>query len=239
MRNFPWGFIALVTAILGVALGFGIAFHPWNENMDAFYRFVNTHSLAAEPSRLFAFYSLDYFLKAAGGYVTALFIHNGWMHVLTTAWPLAFFGAQVEKAVGWKGLLAVFFIGGIVGELSSSAMLLSLSGGDHNWGTIGASPAMFALIAVFLVAYAKLWREYYVRVGVALTLLVLEAIRVVATFSEPAPDWFAHGAVNHASHLGGFIVGLAFAFWLVRRPRKPAKGARPMLPFTGFSRLHS
>jgi membrane associated rhomboid family serine protease len=214
MKSIPWATCALTLAIIAVTVGFAFEFRPLSENTDQFTLFVNQHGLSAVPSRVLAFYSVPYFLKAAGGYLTAPFIHHSWLHMVLSAVPLAYFGTSVEKAVGWKGLLIAFFVGAIGGEIGSSAMLLSLSNGDSNTGTIGASPAIFAVIAVFIVAYIKEWRKYWSGLGLAALILTLEATSIIDSISYQS----LASSVNHASHVSGFVLGLALSFLLIRRP---------------------
>lgn len=212
MKNFPWATSALLITILAVSIGFGLQFQPWAENMDKFNLFVNQHSLSAVPSRVLALYSPTYFLQAAGGYFTALFIHHGWPHAVMSIFPLALFGVQVEKVFGWKGLLIAFVVGGVGGEIGSSAMLLSLSNGEGNMGSIGSSPAMYAIIAFFIVGYAPRWRKYWFELGTAALILGLEAGAIFSTLANPTVPT----AVNHASHVSGLLVGLGLALCLVR-----------------------
>lgn len=209
MRNKPWAFVALLIAIIGVAFAFGIKFAPWEENLDKFAVFVNQHSLSAVPNRVLAFYSLGYFLQAASGYITALFIHHGWLHVMETVYPLAFLGASVEKAYGWKGLLIAFFVGGIAGEIGSSAMLIALSDGNGNRGTIGASPAMYAIVAFFIVGYTHRWKQYLLHFIVVALFLSVEAFTIVDEIINNSMT-----ASNHASHVSGFVIGLLLALCL-------------------------
>lgn len=209
MSNKPWAFGAILITIIAVAFAFGIQFQPWEENLDKFAVFVNQHSLSAVPNRVLALYSPVYFLQTAGGYVTALFIHHGWLHVMETVYPLAFLGASVEKAYGWKGLLIAFFVGGIGGEIGSSAMLLALSDGDGSKGTIGASPAMYAIVAFFIVGYAQRWRQYLLHFIVVAIIFAVEGYTIFDELSKASVS-----ASNHASHVSGFLIGLLLALCL-------------------------
>ncbi|MFN8554615.1 MAG: rhomboid family intramembrane serine protease [Candidatus Obscuribacterales bacterium] len=210
MKNQPWATAALLLIIIAVAFGFGVQFNPWEENQAQFSVFINQHSLSAVPNRVLAFYSPTYFLQAAGGYVTALFIHHGWLHVMEAVYPLAFLGASVERAYGWKGLLIAFFVGGIGGEIGSSAMLIAHTDGNGNMGTIGASPAMYAIVAFFIVAYAQRWKAYWLHLLLAIGILGIEAYTILDLLSDPN----VKNASNHASHVSGFLIGLVLAFWL-------------------------
>ncbi|MBI2809977.1 MAG: rhomboid family intramembrane serine protease [Candidatus Melainabacteria bacterium] len=145
--------------------------------------------------------------------MTALFIHDGWPHVIISVIPLALFAAPLERAIGWKGLLIGFFVGGIGGEIGSSVTLLSLSNGDNNTGTIGASPAIYAIIALFIVGCAPLWRKYWFQLGLTGLILALEALAIFHAMTNPSLGT----AINHASHVSGFLIGLVLSFWLVQR----------------------
>ena len=138
---------------------------------------------------------------AAGDYwrlFTATFLHSGLMHLSFNCIALFIFGQQLEQIYGHSRFLAIYFIAGLAGSVTSYA--LSISATPNTLG-VGASGAIFGVIGG-LVAFYVMHRNRFGVIGrQSLTgLLVIVAINVVFGFIVPGVDNFAH--------IGGFIAGL-------------------------------
>ena len=138
---------------------------------------------------------------AAGDYwrlFTATFLHAGWMHLALNCLALLIFGHQIEQIYGRGRFLALYFIAGLAGSVTSYA--LSISAAPNTLG-VGASGAIFGLLGG-LVAFYVVHRNRFGVIGrQSLTgLLVIVAINVVFGFIVPGVDNFAH--------IGGFVAGL-------------------------------
>jgi rhomboid family protein len=55
-------------------------------------------------------------------WITAMFMHAGWDHILGNMWFLAIFGKNVEDAFGKLGYLALYFAGGFAATFLQTAM---------------------------------------------------------------------------------------------------------------------
>ena len=138
---------------------------------------------------------------AAGDYwrlFTATFLHSGLMHISFNCIALFIFGQQLEPIYGRGRFLAIYFIAGLAGSVTSYA--LSISAAPNTLG-VGASGAIFGVLGG-LVAFYAIHRDRFGEIGrQSLTgLLVIVAINVVFGFVVPGVDNFAH--------IGGFIAGL-------------------------------
>ncbi|MEL7563020.1 rhomboid family intramembrane serine protease [Dehalogenimonas sp. 4OHTPN] len=142
------------------------------------------------------------FLSEPWTAITSMFVHAGLSHLLFNMLALYFFGSYLTQIVGERQMLAVYFIGGIVGSLFFWLL------GPSNGLAVGASGAIFAL-------------------GGALAVLRPMTKVIIFPIPIPLPLWVAviggglliSLAANVAweSHLGGLITGIAAG--LVNRGR--------------------
>lgn len=125
--------------------------------------------------------------------VTHIFLHGGVGHLFFNMLVLFFFGRELERRVGNRAFLNVFFTSGIVAALG-----YSLTG---TFPMIGASGAIFGVFAALAVlAPDMLVYVYFIpmRIKHALILFALIDFLMIG-----APDMIAHTA-----HLSGVLVGL-------------------------------
>ncbi len=88
------------------------------------------------------------------GWITAMFLHAGWDHILGNMLFLMIFGKNVEDAFGRLGYLLLYFAGGFVATMAQTAMtLLFGSASDAQVPTLGASGAIAAVLGAYLVLY--------------------------------------------------------------------------------------
>jgi membrane associated rhomboid family serine protease len=88
------------------------------------------------------------------GWITAMFLHAGWDHILGNMLFLAIFGKNVEDAFGRLGYLALYFAGGFVATMAQTAMtLLFGTASDAQVPTLGASGAIAAVLGAHFVLY--------------------------------------------------------------------------------------
>ena len=134
--------------------------------------------------------------------VTSMFVHKGLWHILANMLTLYFFGKYLTLLVGEERLLAVYFLGGLIGN----ALYLLLADPLHTG--IGASGAVFA-------------------VGGALAVIRPKARVLVFPIPYPVPLWGAvvggcfiislFPNVAWQAHLGGLLLGLCAGYYFKRR----------------------
>ena len=90
-------------------------------------------------------------------WITAMFLHGGWDHILGNMLFLAIFGKNVEDAFGPVRYLIFYFAGGFVAMLTQSGItLLFGSAADARVPTLGASGAIAAVLGAYFVLYPGL-----------------------------------------------------------------------------------
>jgi membrane associated rhomboid family serine protease len=158
-------------------------------------------------------------------WVTSMFLHGSWDHILGNMLFLAVFGKNVEDRFGRLPYLLFYFAGGLAATVTQTAVtLLAGTSADAQTPNLGASGA----IAAVLGAYFILFPGAQIR-----GLLGFWPVRLSAMFF--LGFWFlyqlfeanfglfessAHGGgVAFFAHVGGFVFGAVVARSLVASGR--------------------
>ena len=146
---------------------------------------------------------VDY-LPLSFTFITHMFLHGGWMHLISNMWFLWIFGDNVEDRLGHVRFLCIYLAWGWV-----AATVQLLQGGDPSIPMVGASGA----IAGVLGAYAVLYPSAKVHV-LAFIVIIITRIRVPAMVMLSL--WFGmqfmslgDEGVAWWAHIGGFVAGVA------------------------------
>lgn len=142
---------------------------------------------------------------AAGEYyrlVTAMFLHGGWLHIAFNAYALYALGPEAERIYGTARFLALYFIAGIAGSVTSYAL-------NPN-PAVGASGAIFGLIgglaAFYYISRQLLGDVSRQQLGSLITVIM---INLFIGFSSPV--------IDNAAHIGGLFGGAAAGLLLAPR----------------------
>jgi hypothetical protein len=168
-------------------------------------------------------------------WLTAMFMHASWDHLLGNMLFLAIFGKNVENAFGRLRYLAFYVAGGFAATVLQTAMTLGFSAdADARVPMLGASGAISAVLGAFLALYP------HARIK---TLVLVFLVQIPAWLY--LGGWFvyqlveAHGTLVASSaegsgvaffaHIGGFVFGWVVARVLldVERIRREPAPRRP------------
>jgi len=157
-------------------------------------------------------------------WVTAMFLHEGWAHILGNMLFLFVFGNDVERAFGRLRYLVFYFAGGFAAMLMQAGMTLAFSGpAAAHVPCLGASGAIAAVMGAYFVLYPR-------------ATIVLFPI----PFALPAwlflGGWFlyqflmalggllapSNNGVAFFAHVGGFVFGLIVTRILVSSRHSPS-----------------
>jgi membrane associated rhomboid family serine protease len=149
-------------------------------------------------------------------YITANFLHGGWMHIIGNMWFLWLAGAILEDTWGRIIYPLFYFISGVMAlQFHAWANPGSLA------ATLGASGAVAALMGAFLVRYPKTKIEMIWLFGFG-----FRSYRFQARAYWLLPLWLfmelfsgaifggSSGGVAHWAHVGGFVFGAVAAVGL-------------------------
>lgn len=146
--------------------------------------------------------------------VTYMFIHGSWSHLFFNMLGLLFFATGVEKALGTKEFLLMYFVTGILSGLFSIALYYFT--GNYFVSLVGASGAIYGILFAFAVVYPKSVIYVWGLIPVPAPVLVL-VYALIEFFSQ-----FTGGSnVAHNAHLAGF--GFSFLYFIIRMGINPFK----------------
>ncbi len=173
-------------------------------------RFIEQYALIPDRLHLTAF-------------VTSMFLHGGWLHLLGNMWFLWVFGSHIEDAMGSAKFLIFYLISGI-----ASGVVQFIANIGSPIPTIGASGAIAGVMGAFLILYPR-----------ARVVTLIFIVFFITTFELPAAFmliyWFAIqvlsglGSLSSVSqaqgiawfaHVGGFVAGILLVrIFASNRPR--------------------
>jgi hypothetical protein len=211
-RRFPIVNVAIIVANFAVWL---------------FYELPNLSSAVADAS----FYPCTVENTCHGheswgvSWITSMFLHGSWDHILGNMLFLAVFGKNVEDAFGPLRYLAFYFAGGFVATLTQTAVtLLFGTAAEARIPNLGASGAIAAVLGAFFVLYPN---------AKVFGLIVFWPVQISAMFF--LGFWFLYqlveanfglfgatangGGVAFFAHVGGFVFGAVAAWLLVQAGR--------------------
>jgi membrane associated rhomboid family serine protease len=168
-------------------------------------------------------------------WITSMFLHGSWDHILGNMLFLAVFGKNVEDSFGPIRYLVFYLAGGFVATFAQTAMtLLFGTAAEAHVPNLGASGAIAAVLGAYFVLYPN---------STVRGLIVIYPIQLSAWFFLGA--WFLYqlieanfglwgasangGGVAFFAHVGGFVFGFIVARLLLGAGRvAPQDGRTPL-----------
>jgi membrane associated rhomboid family serine protease len=155
-------------------------------------------------------------------FITMMFLHGGWLHIIFNMWTLWLFGPTVEDRLGHGRFLTFYLICGIAASVAhmvfnftSTVPALGASGAIA--GVLGCFMGLFPLARIVVVVpilFIPLFFEVPAFVFVGLWFLI-QVFQGTAELLLPSSG----GGVAWWAHIGGFIAGLALIPFLQRSER--------------------
>jgi membrane associated rhomboid family serine protease len=166
-------------------------------------------------------------------WITSMFLHGSWDHILGNMLFLFIFGKNVEDAFGPIRYLVFYFAGGFAATLTQTAMtLLFGTTAEAHVPNLGASGAIAAVLGAYFVLYPN---------SRVLTIIVIFVRRIPAWIFLGL--WFLYqlveanfglfsssangGGVAFFAHVGGFIFGFIVTTLLVSTGRAKPQSYDP------------
>ncbi len=152
--------------------------------------------------------------------LSSMFLHGGWMHIIGNMWSLWIFGDNVEDRMGRAGFLCFYLLSGL------AAGALHIAFNSHSrLPTVGASGAIAGVMGAYLLLFPYARVVTLVPIFIFLQTIELPAVAFlgfwfltnllsgVGSLTAYAPA----GGVAWWAHIGGFLVGVLWAFPLRRQ----------------------
>jgi membrane associated rhomboid family serine protease len=156
------------------------------------------YALGFVPARYFSGQPLDF--AGIVSPITHMFIHGGWLHLGINIGTLMAFGAGIEKKIGGRRLLLLYFISGLFG-----ALVHALAYPEAAAPMVGASGAISGLFGgVIALMYTEGMMGQGYRKLMPLVLIWIGISVFFGFFGVPGTD----NPVAWDTHIGGFICGL-------------------------------
>lgn len=129
-------------------------------------------------------------------FVTPMFLHGGFMHILFNMFCLFVFAPELEKITGKMRFTTLYMLSGIFANVATYFFQ------DLSYAHLGASGAVFGIFGAFaaLVYYTKHSMPQLRQI-----ILPIIVISVIMTFVGPNIN-----ATAHIAGLVGFIIGLSY-----------------------------
>ena len=143
-------------------------------------------------------------------FVSSIFLHGGVTHLIFNLFALLFFGITLEKLVGTRRFLLIFFLGGIVANMVSVNFYTSSLGASGSiMGIIGAVTVLRPMMMVW--AFGMIVPMFIA----ALLWIAGDILGTIGFFAGNPID-----NTGNIAHLSGIFVGILFTLFLRTRKRK-------------------
>lgn len=168
------------------------------------------------------------FTAAILPFVTSMFLHGGWMHLIGNMWYLWIFGDNVEDRLGHFMYLVFYLLCGI-----GAGIVHTVLNADSFIPSVGASGAIAGVLGAYILSYPFARVLTLVPIFVFIQIIEIPAMIVLglwfimqflsgtaALVSTAATDG---GGVAWWAHIGGFVIGMVL---LGLFPRKELNSQR-------------
>jgi membrane associated rhomboid family serine protease len=179
-------------------------------------------------------YSRNYFIANYGlipvrasahplTFLTSMFLHGGWMHIIGNMWFLWIFGDNVEEALGHVKYFAFYILCGL-----AAAMMQVFFNADSRLPMVGASGAIAGVMGAYLVKFPQSRIVTLIFVFIFFTTVEVPAVLMllywffIQLFSGVGTIGYSHlsqGGTAWFAHVGGFIAGIILVVVMGTRPK--------------------
>ena len=226
-KNFP--------AVNVILIGLNIVAFLWElaqgpQLKDAFYLFGIVPLRYSNPEISSHFTGFEQYLP----FLTSMFLHGGFLHIIMNMWFLYIFGDNIEDRLGHIRYLIFYLFCGM-----AAGVIHLFTNWNSNIPTIGASGAISGVMGAYLLLYPRskiltlifiFFFIQFVEIPAFIFLgiwLLLQLLSAGFTSSNV-------GGVAFWAHIGGFVAGLVFIKIFDAVPRTGLSGK--LSQYTGRQR---
>lgn len=149
-------------------------------------------------------------------FLSSIFLHGSLVHLLYNLFALALFGLILEKFIGSRKFLAVFFLSGII------ANIIAVNFYDSS---LGASGAIYGILGCLIIIKPMMMIFAY---GFPMPMFIAGIVWIIAGFF----GIFMPSNIGHIAHLSGMFIGILFGlyFRIFRKKQKIFKNQKMHIP---------
>lgn len=151
-------------------------------------------------------------------FLSFMFLHGGFWHLLGNMWSLYIFGDNVEDRLGHFHYLLFYLICGIASGVSH--LLLNM---NSNVPTIGASGAIAGVMGAYFILHPRariltLIPIFFIPYFLEIPAYLFLGLWFVLQFISAAGSHAQAGGVAWWAHIGGFVFGIIFLKIMLKLP---------------------
>jgi len=159
-------------------------------------------------------------------FLTSMFLHGGWLHIIGNMWMLYIFGDNVEDRMGPVGFLAFYLLCGI-----AAAVVHTWTNPTSTIPTVGASGAVAGVMGAYFVLFPRaqvvtLIPIFFYPLFVAFPAFVFIGMwAFIQFYNGTLSIWTLDpnvGGIAWWAHVGGFAAGVILCGFFAR----PARACR-------------
>jgi membrane associated rhomboid family serine protease len=153
-------------------------------------------------------------------FLTSIFLHGGWLHIISNMWTLWIFGDNVEDRMGPARFVIFYVLCGL-----AAGIVHCLTNPDSTLPMVGASGAIAGVLGayLFLFPYARVvvvvplfFFPFFFELPAVIFLGFWALSQFYSGVLSLASGW-SLGGVAWWAHVGGFAAGIVLQFAFVRR----------------------
>jgi membrane associated rhomboid family serine protease len=169
--------------------------------------FIADLALAGTPLRDAGYFRLDpvydrYGLEEPWRYVTSVFLHADWEHLLFNGFAILVFAPPLERLIGHLRYAVFYLMAGLLGNVYSAAVHI---GAEH--AAVGSSGAVYGVFGAYL--YLALFRKKMLDEASRKTVYSILLFGLLYSIISPRIDIWAH--------VGGCLAGFLMLGMLAQR----------------------
>ena len=148
--------------------------------------------------------------------VSYMFMHGGFWHLFFNMYSLYIFGMAVERILGQKKYLILYFLAGL-GAAAAQLGVQALDPAIQDVPTVGASGCIYGIIVAFAMIFpeARLTLIFPpVTLSAKWMAIIFIGIELITGITG------TQAGVAHFAHLGGALIGWLLIWWWFKRPKK-------------------
>ena len=176
------------------------------------------------PAAVFAWPNSDLPVSAVTlPFITSMFLHGGWLHLIGNMWYLWIFGDNIEDRLGHFTYLIFYLLCGI-----GAGIVHTVLNYNTTVPSIGASGAIAGVLGAYLVSYPGARVLTLIPIFIFMQIIEIPALIVLGLWfimqffygaAALAATTANAGGVAWWAHVGGFLLGMILVGLFPRRDR--------------------